>query len=55
MFEKRDEWCFLRMRAEQLFEEGNVKAALKLMKAINQEQVMRLTEKSVKCERIENC
>ena len=55
MFEKRDEWCFLRMRAAQLFEEGNVKAALKLMKTINQEQLRKLEEIKAKCERIENC
>lgn len=55
MFEKRDEWCFLRLRAAQLFEEGNVKAALKLMKSINQEQVKRLQDEEPKYERIENC
>ena len=55
MFEKRDEWCFLRMRAAQLFEEGNVKAALRLMKTINQEQLRRLEKMEGKCERIENC
>lgn len=55
MFEKRDEWCFLRLRAAQLFEEGNVKAALKLMKTINQEQIRKLDETKVKYERIENC
>ena len=55
MFEKRDEWCFLRLRAAQLFEEGNVKAALRLMKTINQEQVRRLERMQDKCERIENC
>jgi len=55
MFEKRDEWCFLRLRAAQLFEEGNVKAALRLMKTINQEQVRRLNKPQIKCERIENC
>ena len=55
MFEKRDEWCFLRLRAAQLFEEGNVKAALRLMKTINQEQTKRLRKMQEKCERIENC
>ena len=55
MFEKRDEWCFLRLRAAQLFEEGNVKAALKLMRTINQEQVRKLNADGSKCERIENC
>ena len=35
MAKKYDEWCFLRLRAEQLYEEGEVKAALKLMKNIN--------------------
>ena len=55
MAEKRDEWCFLRLRAAQLIEEGNVTAALKLMKIINREQVRRLDETKVKYERIENC
>ena len=55
MFEKRDEWCFLRLRAGQLFEEGSVKAALKLMKSINQEQIRKLQEQETKYERIENC
>ena len=55
MFEKRDEWCFLRLRAAQLFEEGNVKAALKLMKTINQEQTRKLRDITDKYERIENC
>jgi len=55
MFEKRDEWCFLRLRAAQLFEEGNVKAALKLMKTINLEQAGKLKETTIKYERMENC
>ena len=42
MAKKYDEWCFLRLRAEQLFEEGEVKAALKLMKNINREQQRKL-------------
>ena len=42
MAKKYDEWCFLRLRAEQLYEEGEVKAALKLMKNINREQQRRL-------------
>ena len=52
---QRDEWVFLRMRAEQLFEEGDTKAALRLMKPINAEQARRLNENKTKCERIENC
>ena len=44
MFEKRDEWSFLRLRAAQLFEEGDTKAALRLMKTINAEQARRLNE-----------
>ena len=55
MFEKRDEWCFLRLRAAQLFAEGNVKAALKLMKTINREQARKLDETRANYERIENC
>ena len=55
MFEKRDEWCFLRLRAAQLYEEGNVKAALKLMRTINREQARILDENAAKYERIENC
>ena len=55
MAEKRDEWIFLRLRAAQLFEEGKAKAALKLVKRLNQEQIRLLEENSAKCERIENC
>ena len=55
MFEKQDEWSFLRLRAAQLFEEGDTKAALRLMKTINAEQARRLNENKTKCERIENC
>ena len=39
----------------QLFEEGDTKAALRLMKTINAEQARRLNENKTKCERIENC
>ena len=42
MPKKQDEWCFLRLRAEQLFEEGEVKAVLRLMKNINREQQRRM-------------
>lgn len=55
MAEKRDEWCFLRLRAAQLFEEGSVKAALKLMKMINQEQIRRLEAMTAEREKMENC
>ncbi len=55
MFEKRDEWCFLRLRAAQLYDEGDVKAALKLMRTINREQARKLDETKSKYERIENC
>ena len=50
---QRDEWVFLRMRAEQLFEKDDVESALRLMEKINREQIRRLKE--AKCERIENC
>ena len=55
MAEKRDEWCFLRLRAAQLFEEGDVKAALRLMRTINQEQIRRLDEPAAEREEMENC
>lgn len=55
MVEKRDQWCFLRLRAAQLFEEGSAKAALRLIRTINQEQVKKLEEAKPKYERIENC
>ena len=55
MAEKQDEWSFLRLRAAQLFEEDEMKAALRLMKTINREQIRRLEECMAKCERIENC
>ena len=46
MTEKRDEWSFLRLRAAQLYEEGDAKAALRLMKRINREQVRLLEQEN---------
>lgn len=50
----KDEWVFVRRRAEQLFEEGAVKAALRLLRQINQLQQM-LLEESEEYEQTENC
>ena len=38
MIQKKDEWQFVRERAAQLFEEGDVRAALRLLRQISQEQ-----------------
>ena len=37
----REKWRFMRTRAQQLFEEGDVKRSLRLMRLINVEQVER--------------
>lgn len=34
----RDEWHFLRMRAAQLYQEGDVRGALRMMRTINRLQ-----------------
>lgn len=36
--QNREPWRFLRQRAEQLYEEGEVKLALRLMRDINRQQ-----------------
>lgn len=38
MKEYRDEWHFLRARAAQLFEEGDVRGSLRLMRTLNRLQ-----------------
>jgi len=38
MQENRGEWRFMRRRAEQLFEEGDVRGSLRLMRLINRRQ-----------------
>ena len=55
MTEKNDEWRFLQLRAAQLFEAGDVEAALALTERIAQEQVKRLQEACAGYEQIENC
>ena len=55
MLEKRDEWVFFRLRAAQLFEEGNARAALRLLERINLRQVEWLDEAEEECEQTENC
>ena len=35
------EWRFMRLRAEQLYEEGEVKRSLRIMRLINREQEAR--------------
>ena len=34
----REEWRFMRLRAQQLYEEGEVRKALRMMWLINEEQ-----------------
>ena len=38
MDHNREKWRFMRDRAQQLFEEGDVKRSLRLMRLINAEQ-----------------
>ena len=53
----KDEWVFLRRRAEQLFDEGNVQAALRLLRQINQRQqiLIQQSEVPIEYEQTENC
>ena len=55
MFEMRKEWQFVQLRAAQLYEEGNVKGALKLMRCINLEQIRRFEQAEAEYEQTENC
>ena len=55
MIQKRDEWCFLRLRAAQLFEEGDVRGALALAEEIHQSQLERFEMEEEKYEQTENC
>ena len=50
----QNEWVFVRRRAEQLFEEGSVKEALKLLRNLNRFQQM-LLEDADEYEQTENC
>jgi len=50
----KDQWVFVRRRAEQLFEEGAVKEALRLLRNLNGYQ-QRLLEESEEYEQTENC
>ena len=50
----KDEWVFVRRRAEQLFDEGAVKEALSLLQHINSCQQM-LLEEADEYEQTENC
>ena len=54
MVEMREEWQFLQLRAAQLFEEGEVKKALRLMRTINAAQLCRF-EQEDEYEQTENC
>ena len=45
MQEKHEEWRFMRRRAEQLFEEGDVKRSLRMMRLINRRQQEAFDEK----------
>ena len=48
MNQKQERWLFLQLRAAQLFEEGNAKGALRLMKQINEEQKKRFFSRTEK-------
>lgn len=52
MDQKQENWLFMQLRAAQLFEAGEMKGALWLMKQINAEQQRRFfsrTEKTTCC------
>jgi len=55
MAETREEWRFVQLRAAQLYEEGDVKAALRLMRCINLEQLCRFEQTETEYEQTENC
>jgi len=40
----REKWRFMRTRAQQLYEEGDVKRSLRLMRLINDEQAERFLQ-----------
>lgn len=48
MNQKQETWLFLQLRAAQLFEEGDSKGALRLMKQINREQQKRFFSRTEK-------
>lgn len=50
MKKHRDEWRFLRARAAQLYQEGNVRGALRMMRTLNRlqcEKFQQYTEENV--------
>lgn len=50
MEKPRDDWRFLRARAAQLYQEGNVRGALRMMRTLNRlqcEMFRRFTEENV--------
>lgn len=55
MVETREEWRFMQLRAAQLYEEGDVKGALRLMRCINLEQLGRFEQTEAEYEQTENC
>lgn len=50
--QNREPWRFLRQRAQQLYEEGEVKLALRLMRDINREQARYFEEQTPKEKKI---
>ena len=55
MMQKKDEWQFLRLRAAQLYEEGDAEGALLLLENLHQEQIARFALQTMKYEQTENC
>ena len=50
--QNREPWRFLRQRAEQLYEEGQVKLALRLIRDINRQQARCFDEQAEKEKKI---
>ena len=53
LMKSHEAWRFLHLRAEQLFDEGDVRGALRLMKFINQAQAEAFRRETIKNEQTE--
>lgn len=48
----QEQWRFLRQRAQQLYEEGEIKLALRLMRDINRQQIRSFEQQTEKEKKI---
>ncbi|MBP3644998.1 MAG: hypothetical protein J6K55_01050 [Clostridia bacterium] len=55
MNQRNEEWLFLQLRAAQLYDEGDLDAALMLMRRINRCQAALFAENEAEYEQTENC